>query len=262
MLILGGAAKTANNYTNNFAKIQITLKNSSTIFERMMILATKSGCKNANDLSKHLGYKSPEKLYRLERDQNAKPSVDILIDFASKFKTANMNWILTGFGSEYETDIVPLKDRLGIIPADDEDIKDITNRVPYYNIDANDTDISRMVAMEEKPEYFVNYRPFNDCTAYLPVYGDSMYPKYASGEIVAVKEITNHDIIQWGEAYVIITTESSNSLRTIKILHEHPDPNKIILRSSNPNFKGDTVLNKKEIISLYLIKGKITRNMI
>jgi phage repressor protein C with HTH and peptisase S24 domain len=89
-----------------------------------------------------------------------------------------------------------------------------------------------------------------------------MYPKYASGEIIAVKEITNHEVIQWGEAYVIMTSENSNSLRTIKILHEHPDPNKIILRSSNPNFKGDTIINKKEIVSLYIIKGKITRNMI
>lgn len=134
--------------------------------------------------------------------------------------------------------------------------------VPYYNINISEAKGESLKLMEEKPEYFVNYRPFNDCAAYLPVYGDSMYPKYASGEIVAVKEITNRDIIQWGEAYVIMTSESSNSLRTIKILHEHPDPNKIILRSSNPNFKGDTIINKKEIISLYIIKGKITRNMI
>ena len=228
----------------------------------MMIIATKSGYKNANDLSKHLGYKSPEKLYRLERDGNAKPSVDILIDFTKKFPTANMNWLLTGLGTEYEADIVPLKDRLGIIPADDEDINDITKRVPYYNINISDSGINNLTLKEEKPEYFVNYRPFNDCSLYLPVYGDSMYPKYASGEIIAVKEIINHEVIQWGEAYVIMTGENSNNLRTIKILHEHPDSNKIILRSSNPNFKGDTIINKKDIVSLYIIKGKITRNMI
>lgn len=134
--------------------------------------------------------------------------------------------------------------------------------VPYYNINLFETKGENLKVMEEKPDYFVNYRPFNDCAAYLPVYGDSMYPKYASGEIIAVKEITNHEVIQWGEAYVIMTSENSNSLRTIKILHEHPDPTKIILRSSNPNFKGDTIINKKEIVSLYIIKGKITRNMI
>jgi len=223
------------------------LKNNSNIFERMMALASSSGCKNANELSKHLGYKSPEKLYRLERDKDAKPSADILIDFADKFENVNMNWVLTGLGEPYYAN---------------NNTQGKAASVPYYNFDLNDSDITNLTLMEEKPEYFVNYRPFNDCTAYLPVFGDSMYPKYASGEIVAVKEITNFEVIQWGEAYVIMTGENTNSVKSIKLLHEHLDPNKIILRSSNPNFKGDTVLHKKDISSLYIIKGKITRNMI
>ncbi len=229
------------------------MKNNLTIFGRMMVLAVKSGYKNANELSKHLGYKSPEKLYRLERDETAKPSVDILVDFANKFENANMNWILTGLGSEYKADI---------FPDADEDITDLIKRVPFYNINLYETNTDHSILMEDKPEYFVNYRPFNDCTAYLPVYGDSMYPKYASGDIIAVKEVKNMDIIQWGEAYMIMTNEEANHLKGIKILHEHPNKDKIILRSSNPNYKGDTIINKKDIVSLYIIKGKITRNMI
>lgn len=132
--------------------------------------------------------------------------------------------------------------------------------VPYFNLSLEDTD--KFIVEEEQAEYLVNYRPFNDCTAYLPVYGDSMYPKYASGEIIAVKEITNYDVLQWGEAYMVMTDEESNSLRTIKLIFEHADSAKIILRSSNPNFKGDTIINKKNIQTLYIIKGKITRNAI
>jgi hypothetical protein len=37
------------------------------------------------------------------------------------------------------------------------------------------------------------------------------------------------------------------------------DKNKIILRSSNPNFYGDTVIDKSNILGLYIVKGKITR---
>jgi transcriptional regulator with XRE-family HTH domain len=132
--------------------------------------------------------------------------------------------------------------------------------VPYFDMSLSDA--KDFVVEEERAEYLVNYRPFNDCTAYLPVYGDSMYPKYASGEIIAVKEITNYEVLQWGEAYVVMTDEESNNLRTIKQIFEHTDPTKLILRSSNPNFKGDTVINKKNIESLYIIKGKITRNII
>lgn len=134
--------------------------------------------------------------------------------------------------------------------------------VPYYDISLADSVAESLILMEEEPEYFVNYKPFNDCTAYLPVYGDSMYPKYASGEIIAVKEVTNFDVLQWGEAYVIMGDDKTNGIRSIKLVHQHQDPDKLILRSSNPNFKGDTVITKQSINSMYIIKGKITRNLI
>ncbi|RZK60028.1 MAG: XRE family transcriptional regulator [Pedobacter sp.] len=134
--------------------------------------------------------------------------------------------------------------------------------VPYYDISLADSIAESLLLMEDEPEYFVNYKPFNDCTAYLPVYGDSMYPKYASGEIIAVKEVTNFEVLQWGEAYVIMGDDKTNGLRSIKLVHQHQDPDKLILRSSNPNFKGDTVIAKESISSMYIIKGKITRNLI
>lgn len=130
--------------------------------------------------------------------------------------------------------------------------------VPFYNISEED----QFIVQETTPEYFVNYKPFNDCYAYIPVYGDSMYPKYASGEVIAIKEVINREVLQWGEAYVIITDATTNGLRAIKLLHEHPDKTKLILRSSNPNFKGDTIIQRKNIVALYIIKGKITRTLI
>lgn len=139
-------------------------------------------------------------------------------------------------------------------------ISEAKEGVPYFDITLADFD--KFLLEEEKPEYFVNYKPFNDCTAYLPVYGDSMYPKYASGEIIAVREVTNFEVLQWGEAYVVMTDESSNHMRSIKLLYEHADKGKLILRSSNPNFKGDTIIAKSSIQALYIIKGKITRNLI
>lgn len=132
--------------------------------------------------------------------------------------------------------------------------------VPYFDMSLSDA--KDLLVEEQRAEYLVNYLPFNDCTAYLPVYGDSMYPKYAAGEIIAIKEITNYEILQWGEAYVVMTDADSNSLRTIKLIFQHADNTKLILRSSNPNFKGDTVIRKKNIQALYIIKGKITRNII
>ncbi|OWK71742.1 S24 family peptidase [Pedobacter sp. AJM] len=158
----------------------------------------------------------------------------------------NIEWLETGVGEAVK--------KIGPV------ISEIKEGVPYYDISLSDTDT--LILMEEKAEYFVNYKPFNDCTAYLPVYGDSMYPRYASGEIIAVREVTNYDVLQWGEAYVVMADAKANYLRSIKMIYEHTDRNKLILRSSNPNFKGDTIIEKSNITSLYIIKGKITRNLI
>src|SRR5690606_22657262 len=115
---------------------------------------------------------------------------------------------------------------------------------------------------ESTPAYYVNYRPFNNCSAYLPIYGDSMSPRFVNGEIIAIKDVSNRDVILWGEAYLVVTDHTANSLITVKMLHQHEDAGKIILRASNPAYAGDTVIDKTSITRLYIIKGKITRHQL
>ncbi|HYH55323.1 MAG TPA: helix-turn-helix domain-containing protein, partial [Anseongella sp.] len=56
--------------------------------------------------------------------------------------------------------------------------------VPYYDVELSGAKGS-FPLVKERPEYYINFKPFNDCTAYLPFYGDSMYPKYVNGDIIA-----------------------------------------------------------------------------
>ena len=44
--------------------------------------------------------------------------------------------------------------------------------------------------------------------------------------------------------------------------NDHDDESKIILRASNPNFKGDIVINKEDILHMFIVKGKIKRNQL
>lgn len=182
-------------------------------------------------------------------EKGSRPIGKRLLKDIKEYYSLNEEWLLNNEGEMFLEGSDPFK------PT-----RSNTDGVPYFNIDL--AEVESLQVMEQKPEYYVDYKPFNDCTAYLPVYGDSMYPKYASGEIIAVKLIKNYDVLQWGEAYLVITDESSNNLRSIKLLFIHEDQKKIILRSSNPNFKGETVINKSSIVSLYIIKGKITRSLI
>lgn len=135
--------------------------------------------------------------------------------------------------------------------------------VPYFeDIEASCSILEMPMNTPENPTFYIDYEHFNDCNAYIPVVGDSMYPQYCAGEIVAVKRIYNFDVIQWGEAYLVVTNDNANNLRTIKQIHYCDDESKIILRASNPNYRGDTKINKEDILSLFIIKGKIKRNQL
>lgn len=135
--------------------------------------------------------------------------------------------------------------------------------VPYYeDIEATCSLLSTYEDSPERTTFFIDYEHFNDCTAYLPVVGDSMVPQYCAGEIIAVKRVWNLDIIQWGEAYLVVTDSEANSLRTVKLVHPGPTPTELTLRASNPDYAGDMVIPKAHIVALFLIKGKIKRNQL
>tara|TARA_R100001369_G_scaffold47280_2_gene73675 strand:+ start:1040 stop:1513 length:474 start_codon:yes stop_codon:yes gene_type:complete len=71
----------------------------SNIFERISKIADHYGLEGIPELAEKLGYNSPEKLYRLNRSETARPSFDMISDFASAFDTLNLRWFITGKGS-------------------------------------------------------------------------------------------------------------------------------------------------------------------
>ena len=68
----------------------------SNFFERLIKFAQSEGIMNANQLSKHLGYGSSEKISRLGRGKNTKPGFDLLFDLANMFENVPLYWLITG----------------------------------------------------------------------------------------------------------------------------------------------------------------------
>lgn len=175
----------------------------------------------------------------------------LLTRIVSAYEDVSSDWLLSGEG------------QMVFASGGEAPRGAVLKGVPYYeNVEATCGIVAQYSDYPEMPTFFINYEHFNDCTAYIPVVGDSMYPQYCAGEIVAVKRIFNMDIIQWGEAYFVVTNDNANSLKTIKQVHWCEDLSKIVLRASNPNFKGDTVIRKEDILSIFIIKGKIKRNQL
>ncbi len=127
---------------------------------------------------------------------------------------------------------------------------------PYFDIDATASNINVFGDVQEIPAAYITVPSFKDCDFYLNVYGDSMYPKYSSGEIIACKKITDLDIIPYGEAFLIITSEQ----RLIKYIRKGNRADTVLLVSENPKFEPFEI-KRKAILHLYKVVGKIRRDV-
>lgn len=212
-----------------------------------------------------LGYKSAATITEIvKKRQNIDP--DALLKFKSLLKENSLiapkEYPAPGddlpSGSEMSSE--GAVDMLKVIQGGRKIETFINKGVPYYDVEITASVVRSFSDVREKPEYFIDFQPFNDATAWLPIYGDSMYPKFQAGEMVAVKQIFNFDSIQWGEAHMIVTNEAHNNLRTIKNVHYCEDETKIILRSVNPEYGGPIPIFKRNILSMYIVKGQAKKS--
>jgi hypothetical protein len=85
-------------YRNKFQLYKHISIKMNTFFKRLIQVTEKEGFKNLNDFALNgLKYDSSSKLNRL-KDENKKPSVEILEDIANKFQNINLHWLVTGKG--------------------------------------------------------------------------------------------------------------------------------------------------------------------
>lgn len=165
---------------------------------------------------------------------------------------ANPNWDTSMFVSEGEM----LNSESVAIRTDDK------YEIPFYDINVTASFTESFNDIREEVQYFISYPPLNDCTAAFPVYGESMEPDFFAGEIILVKEITNVDSMLWGEPYLIITNANCDNLRTIKNVYLSQDRTKFILRASNPRYAGDTIIDRNDVLKIFIVKGKINRRQL
>lgn len=131
--------------------------------------------------------------------------------------------------------------------------------IPFYNLNPNELVKVNFCLENLTPDYRIDFEPFNDCDAWLPVFGDSMSPQYTNGDWIAIKEIKLSEVILWGEAYLLITSPAAGQIVTLRRVFPHEDSDNLILKALNSNFTGNTILPKSMIQRLYLVKGKMTR---
>ncbi len=161
----------------------------------------------------------------------------------SKCEFINANWLLTGKGNMLKSEenlnnaektglpLIPIDAMAGFgggnIPVLESEITD------YYQ-----------VPLFEKrgAEYLI------------PVAGDSMYPKYASGDLLACKSLIGLNFIQWGRPYVLDTEQGV----IVKRLFQHPnDESLLICKSDNTENYPPFQISKQEIFKVAIVVGVV-----
>ena len=89
----------------------------------------------------------------------------------------------------------------------------------------------------------------------ISVEGDSMYPSLVPGSLIIIKEARDHNLLQWGEPYLVVTTEG----RVVKRLLKHKDPSLMTLSSDNDLYQPYEI-KRESILSLWKVIGMVSKS--
>ena len=139
--------------------------------------------------------------------------------------------------------------------------EDVIN-IPIINIDArggflanNEVDVD---------EYTIDTMPFNRNLAtegdvVIPVFGDSMSPRYPSGSYILIRPLPLwREWLEFGQSYVL---ELTDQRRTIKIVRKGSNPNTYRLESYNVDYDA-TEISVNLILHVFQVLAVVKRETI
>ena len=148
----------------------------------------------------------------------------------------NRVWLLTGEGEMLNTD-------------EPHPVKSFTHGVPYYDVDFRLGFDLMMNDQTARPDYLIDFAPYNKCDVWCNARGDSMAPTIANGDIIALKEIADLSFLTNDEIYAVVTT---NDMRTIKRVRDEGDS--LLLIPDNKAYS-DQRLPKTLVDKVYKVVG-------
>lgn len=216
--------------------------------------------KKPSELAKDIGLSRAQALYDI-----LNPNIKVGISknmadlITTKFPQINKSYLLTGEGEMLNSD----KDTISKTNETNSLIN--TTRQPILDIRVSAGIGIGLEGDENKVVEWVSIPSFEGCKG-ITVYGDSMYDKFKSGDIIFVRPITSRDDIDFGQCYVIITRED----RYIKNLYESAKGDDFVTMVSfntelNPDGRRkfpDRDIIKSDILFLYKVAGKLRRSQL
>lgn len=209
---------------------------------------------NQENIGKLLGYTNKSAFSQILNGKKPLPEsfIDRLCVLNNKL---NPDWMLTGEGPM-------LKSENNNLIINDPKIISIDEGQPILDIRICAGQGIGLFGDENKVLSRVNIPDFKGCVGVI-VYGESMYDKYAPGDAVFVREISNCNYIENGQPYVVITKED----RLLKLVYQENDKLTLVSYNTVLNPDGrrtfpDMPINPDDILYIYKVVGKLARNQI
>ena len=164
------------------------------------------------------------------------PSVGNVSKISDSFPELNLNWLISGKGSM-------------LIGRPNK-----TNQIPLLPFSAVAGWVSNNNGIDAFRGDSVSFTDFTekgaDCA--IRVDGDSMYPRYCSGDILAIRILKDPSFFQWGRVYVLNTTQGCV---VKKLFPDKSNPDNIICHSENCENYPDYVITKEDILGVAIVVG-------
>ena len=198
---------------------------------------------NAKAFSEKLGMGRPQGIYDILKGKTNSLSSSMEEKIISAFPEINKVWLRTGIGEMISSESVPSVS--------------YTHGVPYYDVDFIGGFDIVINDQTTKPDYMIDFKPYEKATCWCNITGHSMEPEINHGDIIALREIKDISFLPFGEIYAIITT---NGMRTVKRLAKSDNPECYMLIPTNksPEY-GEQELPKKYIERVYHVLGCIKK---
>lgn len=166
------------------------------------------------------------------------PNVSIVQAILNTYTEISPDWLLTGNSSTFIDPAKRSKASMQTRP-----------RIPLTAAAGSLSGLSTSVTLEQcEQSPIIHQLPSYDFTMFIK--GDSMAPKYESGDEVACRKIDQSRFVQWGKPHVLDTTQG------IIIKRVYEDGNKLRCVSYNPDY-ADFSVPKEDVYSMSLVVGSL-----
>ncbi|BAX79059.1 S24 family peptidase [Labilibaculum antarcticum] len=176
----------------------------------------------------------------------SKPKFEMLESLINAFPDINPNWLLTGKGE------MLLSEEENSHTTEETDKQTLAGYY-YPNVDASaGLNFATNGNGFEKIPVTIPY--WGENLSFINVFGDSMYPKFQSGEIIGIKEV-EYVYLTFGNPFVVVLKNGDVHLKYVR---KGKDDTHVILASENQLYE-DREFHIKNIRSFYQVKGVISR---